>query len=104
MLYRGKFFLFDMNGHTVDFHIFVGADHNILNTADNPGLNEVAPGGIHLDDHIRGLDLKMLVVDDVLTSGATLTTFLLTLKSAVPDCRISVATLAVTKHITPLGK
>lgn len=53
-------------------------------------------------EHLRGKHI--LVVDDVLTSGATLTTFLHTLKSAVPDCRISVATLAVTKHITPLGK
>ena len=53
-------------------------------------------------EHLRGKHI--LVVDDVLTSGATLTTFLLALKATVPDCRISVATLAVTKHITPLGK
>lgn len=46
----------------------------------------------------------ILVVDDVLTSGATLTTFLRTLTAAVPDCRVSIATLAVTKHISPLGK
>ena len=46
----------------------------------------------------------ILVVDDVLTSGATLTTFLKEIISTVPDCRISVATLAVSKHITPLGK
>ena len=44
----------------------------------------------------------ILVVDDVLTSGATLTTFLKEIVRAVPDCRISIATLAVTKHITPL--
>ena len=46
----------------------------------------------------------ILVVDDVLTSGATLTMFMRAIKAAVPDCRISVATLAVTKHIAPLGK
>ena len=93
-----------MDADTVNFHIFIGANQNVLHTTDDPGLDEVGPGGIHLNDHIRGLYLEMLVVDDVLTSGATLTTFLHTLKSAVPDCRISVATLAVTKHITPLDK
>ena len=46
----------------------------------------------------------ILVVDDVLTSGATLTTFLKEIMRTVPECRISIATLAVTKHITPLGK
>ena len=53
-------------------------------------------------ERLRGKHI--LVVDDVLTSGATLTTFLKEIMRAVPDCRISVATLAVTKHITPLGK
>ena len=46
----------------------------------------------------------ILVVDDVLTSGATLTTFLKEIMRTVPECRISIATLAVTKHITPLGR
>jgi predicted amidophosphoribosyltransferase len=46
----------------------------------------------------------ILVVDDVLTSGATLTTFIKEILHIVPNCRISIATLAVTKHITPLGK
>ena len=46
----------------------------------------------------------ILVVDDVLTSGATLTTLLKEIVHSVPNCRISIATLAVTKHITPLGK
>lgn len=46
----------------------------------------------------------ILVVDDVLTSGATLTTLLTTLSNAIPNCRISIATLAVTTHITPLNQ
>lgn len=53
-------------------------------------------------ERLRGKHI--LVVDDVLTSGATLTALLKAINAAVPDCRISVATLAVTKHITPLGK
>ena len=46
----------------------------------------------------------ILVVDDVLTSGATLTTLLSTISKSVPSCRISVATLAVTKYITPIDR
>ena len=41
----------------------------------------------------------ILVVDDVLTSGATLTSCIMAIRAAVPDCRISVATLAVARSI-----
>lgn len=44
----------------------------------------------------------ILVVDDVLTTGATLISFIRALQSAMPECRISVATLAVTQHITKI--
>ena len=44
----------------------------------------------------------ILVVDDVLTTGATLISFIHTLEASLPDSRISVATLAVTQHITKI--
>ena len=46
-------------------------------------------------------DKHILIVDDVLTSGATLSSAISALLDATPNCRISVATLAVTRHITP---
>lgn len=53
-------------------------------------------------ERLRGKHI--LVVDDVLTSGATLTVLMRAIKAAVPDCRISVATLAVTKYITTIDR
>lgn len=52
---------------------------------------------VRRSDKLRGRHI--LVVDDVLTSGATLTSCISTIVEAVPDCRISVATLAVTRRI-----
>jgi predicted amidophosphoribosyltransferase len=51
-------------------------------------------------ERLRGKHI--LVVDDVMTSGATLYSCMQTILAAVPDARISFATLAVTGHITPL--
>lgn len=48
-------------------------------------------------DKLRGRHL--LLVDDVLTSGATLTACAEAILRAQPDCRISIATLAVTQRI-----
>lgn len=48
-------------------------------------------------DKLRGKHL--LLVDDVLTSGATLTACAEAILKVQPDCRISIATLAVTQRI-----
>lgn len=42
----------------------------------------------------------ILLVDDVLTTGATLISCIETIRAAVPNCRISIATLAVTDKIS----
>ena len=55
-----------MDADAIDLHVFIGADHDILHAADDPGLDEIAPGGVYLDGYIRGLDFKALAVDDVL--------------------------------------
>ena len=55
----------DMDIHAIDFHVFVCADEDVLHTADDTGLDQVAAGGIYLDGNIGGGDLE-LVVDDVL--------------------------------------
>ena len=44
---------------------------------------------------LRGRHL--LIVDDVLTTGATISSLCETIARAVPDCRLSIATLAVSK-------
>ena len=65
-LYRSCFLFRDIDIHTIDFHILIGTDEDIFHTADDSCLNEVTAGGITLDDHIRCLNLKMLVINDIL--------------------------------------
>lgn len=51
-------------------------------------------------EKLRGKHI--LIVDDVMTSGATLYACMLAIHTAIPDARISFATLAITQHITEL--
>lgn len=48
-------------------------------------------------DRLRGKHI--LLVDDVLTTGATICSCVAEIKSCLPDCRVSVVTLAVTRKI-----
>ena len=63
-LYRRRFFIADIDIHTVDFHIFIGANQDVLHTTNDTGLNEITSCGIYLDHHVGCLDLELLVIDD----------------------------------------
>ena len=47
-------------------HSFVSGDQDVLDAADDPGLDQIRPVGRDLDGHIRGLDLKTFIIDDIL--------------------------------------
>lgn len=60
-------------------------------------LNVAGLFGVHNPGELSGLHL--LVVDDVLTTGSTLSACCEALRAAVPDARISVLTLAATSQL-----
>lgn len=61
-------------------------------------LNTEELFGVQYPERLRAKHI--LVVDDVLTTGATISSCIAAIKEAAPDCRISVATLSVSKNIT----
>lgn len=61
-------------------------------------LNTEELFGVRYPERLRAKHI--LVVDDVLTTGATISSCIAAIKEAAPDCRISVATLSVSKNIT----
>lgn len=54
------------------------------------GIFEISPSAFHL---LKGKHI--LLVDDVTTTGATLTSCAQTILTSVPDCRVSIAVLAI---------
>ena len=55
-----------MDADTVDLYIFIGADYNVFDSANDPGLDEIRSLRGDPDGNIRGLDFKMAIVDNVL--------------------------------------
>ena len=66
ILHASRFQLLDMDADTVHFHIFFRVDQNVLDAADDPGLDQIGPVRRDLDAHIGSLDLQTLVIDDIL--------------------------------------
>ena len=55
-----------MDVYTIDFHILFRIDENILNAANDPGLNQITAVRCHLYRYIRGINFKLTVIDDIL--------------------------------------
>ena len=55
-----------MDADAIDLHILFRVDEDVFNTANDPGLNEITPIRRYFNGHIRGCDLKLAVIDDIL--------------------------------------
>ena len=64
------------------------------NTATARWANVESLFGVRRTEALRAKHI--LVVDDVLTTGATITSCIQAIKAALPDCRVSVAALSTT--------
>lgn len=82
---------------------------SLVRTVDNPSQTRLKDNmqrwenvkGIFAVNHQEAHRIEgrhILLVDDVSTTGATLSACATTIKEAVPNCRISIATLAVTQR------
>ena len=58
-------FVPDADIDAVDLDGFLRVDEDVLDPVDDPGLDEVTPGGVDLDRDIRRLQSKVPVVDKV---------------------------------------
>ena len=65
LLYSCGFGFPDMDIHAVDLHIIISLNENILHTADDTGLDQIAPVRSYLNGHIGGFDLDLLGINDI---------------------------------------
>ena len=55
-----------MDTDTIDFYAIIGLDQDVLNATDHAGLDQIATVRANFDGYIRGLDLHLPAIDDVI--------------------------------------